>query len=211
MNVEFFRWRDQLVQWAQDTYGHLLGQPFVQKVSMRFDTSESTILFDTTKDGSLSASIISNVWHPFRHDPKITLKGFVKTYVNNHYQVHIREMPSPFSEEPMIWLSIRHRLNIPLNDWRDMQRIKNELCGTTCEAISIYPMDERLVDASNQFHLWCFPPGVRLPIGYQQRDVFHTQEAAEKEFKGVKQRDFAEHHFADGCPEVGPAWDDIKK
>lgn len=70
-------------------------------------------------------------------------------------------------------------------DWRHFQEIKNQLAGPECEAIELYPAESRKVDTSNKFHLWCFPPGERLPIGWQERDVQYEENRA---VPGIRQR-----------------------
>lgn len=90
---------------------------------------------------------------------------------NNHFMVDIIkfEPREPFGR--ILWLSIKRIDRAPIHDWRDMQKIKNMICGPSCEAIEIYPDESRLVDTSNQFHLWAFPDGYRLPFGYSERLV----------------------------------------
>lgn len=63
-------------------------------------------------------------------------------------------------------LSIKRNDRGPIHDWRDFQIIKNTFCGDDAEGIEIYPAEGRLVDTSNQYHLWVFPPGDRLPLGF---------------------------------------------
>lgn len=46
------------------------------------------------------------------------------------------------------------------HDWRDFQRIKNDIVGDEWEGIELYPAESRLVDPSNRFYLWCVPKGV---------------------------------------------------
>lgn len=57
-------------------------------------------------------------------------------------------------------------------DWRDMQAIKNAICGPDAEAMSLNPCEERVVDTSNEFHLWVpfyrdSGRPLRIPIGWQ--------------------------------------------
>ena len=87
------------------------------------------------------------------------------TYLNERYQVIVTDCG------PIIHLSIKHLLNGPLNylqDWRDYQRIKDELCGPQREAVQIFPAADRLVDGANQFHLWVLKEG-RFPFGFDTR------------------------------------------
>jgi hypothetical protein len=97
-----------------------------------------------------------------------------KSHWNGRYHVLEREMLTellPESAGPITWLSIKRNDRAPIHDWRELQRIKNELCGPDREAIEIYPAEDRKVDTSNQFHLWVFPKGLRIPIGYDERLV----------------------------------------
>lgn len=40
-------------------------------------------------------------------------------------------------------------------DWRDLQQIKNLICGPEWEAVEIFPAESRLKDPSNARYLWC--------------------------------------------------------
>lgn len=66
---------------------------------------------------------------------------------------------------PVLHLSFRREDRKPIRDWRHVQRMKSELCGADVEAVELYPAEDRLLDGSNQYHLWAFPPGLRLPWG----------------------------------------------
>jgi len=70
-----------------------------------------------------------------------------------------------------VWLSIVRRDRSACHDWRDLQRIKNELCGEEREAVELHPAESRLVDTNNQYHLFVLPEGVVVPLGYAERDV----------------------------------------
>ena len=74
------------------------------------------------------------------------------------------------------WLNIRICTNglygdTYLRDWGEFQKIKNELCGKERVAIEIYPKESFLHDTDNCYHLWVFPDGVNMPLGYLKRDV----------------------------------------
>ena len=133
-------------------------------------------------------------------------------------------------------LSIKTHDRSPVRDWRDMQRIKNELCGTTCEAVELYPNENRLVDMANQYHLWCLPPGMFSPFGFNDGRIVssdnhplatkvtdekiaealaaagssHTVEQWKEMQAKARQRDDEPHHNTDGCLEVGPVWSHYK-
>ena len=96
-------------------------------------------------------------------------EGFVPdNFINSRYQV--AKFPVESSDPnlpPMVHLSICTLDRLPLHDWRDFQRIKNELVGPECEAVEIYPAESRLADSANQYHLWAFlNPGHSIPFGF---------------------------------------------
>ena len=78
---------------------------------------------------------------------------------------------NPQREEDLVWISIRRNDREPIINWRDKQAIKNQLLGEECEAVEIYPAESRLVDTSNQYHLFGYANGDRLQFGFQQRAV----------------------------------------
>lgn len=113
------------------------------------------------------------------HPLLVGTPGYIGTFVNALYQVEMKEFPSAWG--PMIWLSIVNRDRSHRHDWRELQRIKNELVGPEREAIELYPAESRLVDTNNQFHLFVFPEGVTVPLGYCERDVSDRVEGAHKQ------------------------------
>jgi hypothetical protein len=90
---------------------------------------------------------------------------------NSRYHVAIWYDGAP--DHPMgEWahLSIKDHDRSARHDWRDLQRIKNELVGPEYEAIEIYPAESRLVDTCNQYHLYVFKTW-RPPMGFSSRLV----------------------------------------
>ena len=81
-------------------------------------------------------------------------------------------------ELEMTWISFRRNDRRAIQDWRHLQRIKNELTDPEREAVQIYPAESRLLDESNQIHLWVYPLGYRLPFGYAKRSVMTATETA---------------------------------
>jgi hypothetical protein len=78
-------------------------------------------------------------------------------------------------EHSMAKLSIRRNDREAVHDWRDLQRIKNELVGPECEGFELYPAESRLVDTANQFFLWIFlDQTFRISVGFHQRLVAHS-------------------------------------
>lgn len=102
--------------------------------------------------------------------------GESKTFINNLYQVSVDE-----DSEGALHLSIVRRDRTPIRDWRHLQRIKNEIAGPEREAVEVYPADSRLVDTNNQYHLWVFPKGSDIQIGFQQRHVTNRTWGAHKQ------------------------------
>jgi hypothetical protein len=108
-----------------------------------------------------------------------------KVYLNSRYQVNLRAHEHPETKQIfLIHLSIKRLDKEPIHDWRDLQRIKNEICGPECFAIEIYPPEKYLVDSANQYHLWCFDSEMDIPF------VFHHRLVSEESTNGAKQRPF---------------------
>lgn len=88
----------------------------------------------------------------------------------------------------IVHLSIKRNDRAPILKWRDMQKIKNDLVGPECEAVQIFPAESRLVDTSNQYHIYVFKdPSIRIPFGYQERLVY------EGNSHGAVQEPFEDH------------------
>jgi len=156
------------------------------------------------------------------------LSGEDEVWVNSRYQVGVRYCVPVDSRRnpPLAHLSIKRLDKKAIKGyWRDFQRIKNELCGTACEAVQLFPCEKRLVDTANQYHLFCLPPGVIVPFGYPERLVSTdegTQELLDKvdketkelssSFTGARQLEFEAHHNAEGCSEFGVLkWQELVK
>ena len=77
----------------------------------------------------------------------------LSVWMNNRYQVNIYKFERPKDWPPMVHLSIKRLDKEPIHDWRHLQRIKNELVGANCEALELYPAEDRVVDTANQYHL----------------------------------------------------------
>jgi len=109
-----------------------------------------------------------------------------RLFLNDIYQVTLREHPGTPAWPAFIHLSIKRIDKEVIHDWRAMQEIKNMLVGPENEGIEIYPAESRLTDMSNQYHCWVFSdPTVRIPVGWQTRMVLDEVEAAQY---GAKQR-----------------------
>jgi hypothetical protein len=140
-------------------------------------------------------------------DPKVAemhKKNDIRTFRNSIYQVEVRGVMGkpPFGR--IIWLSFKTLDKQPRHDWREMQRIKNELVGADFEAVELYPAEDRMVDTSNQYHLWCFLdldfPDRRLPFGYTERLVSEgSSDGIATTGKGSRQRDFRSEFRPPDC------------
>ncbi len=103
---------------------------------------------------------------------------YAEIYVNDIYQVavyrnedaddlvHVEELKGRCT-----WLSIKRRDKRPVNNWQDMQTIKNRLVGVNCDAIQMFPAESRMVNTANQYHLIVLPEGQGLPFGWGKRAV----------------------------------------
>jgi len=94
-----------------------------------------------------------------------------ETWINDKYQVNIKflEKKKGLGKEGWIWLSIKSKNKKVIRDWRIFQKIKNMLAGEEREGVELYPAESRLVDTSNQFHIFVMPKGDRFPFGYAER------------------------------------------
>jgi len=109
---------------------------------------------------------------------------------NDTYTVAVRD--HSYGCQTLKHLSIKRNDREVIHDWRDLQEIKNMLVGKECEGIEIYPAESRLVDTANQYHLWVFPKGHPIGIGFDKRQVLDEGEVHRliKSMDGAKQRPF---------------------
>ena len=115
--------------------------------------------------------------HDGRHS--VVVAGMThRLYKNDRYTVHLRQIPAEGGRPPMLELSIRRNDRMPVTDWRDVQRIKNDLAGPECEAVQVFPAESRLVDTSNQYYLYVLPPGLGFSFGFNDRLVSDAQGTA---------------------------------
>lgn len=121
-------------------------------------------------------------------DPDV-LQGVESFWANSHYLVFKRVIPQ--IDDPtqyIVHLSMRTVENDVRHDWREMQRVKNELCGPEWEGIELYPAESRLVDTANQYHLWVFP--FRLGLGFATSLVMDADETGPGDHPDRRQRPF---------------------
>ena len=84
---------------------------------------------------------------------------------NNLYVVLIRRFVDEQGEQ-VTHLAIRtaSQLEPP---WRDMQRIKNEICGEEATAVQVMPPASELIDEADMYHMWVLSS--RLPFTLAKR------------------------------------------
>lgn len=107
-------------------------------------------------------------------------------YESRYYFVIVTEIITANDVE-MTWLSIRRNDRKATQDWRHLQAIKNELTSPEREAVQLYPAESRLLDESNQIHLWVYPEDQALPFGYANRSVITATEL-ERQYEAIQER-----------------------
>lgn len=142
---------------------------------------------------------------------------YEETWKNNRYQVSIRSFESDVFKyddgKPFVmkYVTIKRIDKEAVHDWRDIQRIKNELLGSEIEAVELYPSESRLMDTSNQYHIWAMPEGMGWPLGFFDPRCVTSPEAAEK--VGAKQRPFENppDDLDEKVPEIMDSYRKLKK
>lgn len=90
----------------------------------------------------------------------------VEVWGNDFYQVTARIQRDGFTH-----LSCKREDRYSIHDWRQLQQIKNEICGEERWAVEVYPAESMIVDTSNEYHLWVLPPGDKLPFGFDESEL----------------------------------------
>ena len=101
--------------------------------------------------------------------------GVIGVFVNDRYACYQKQTQSSGflmqgPDEKAVPVPITHlivvRRDARAADWNDLQRIKNELVGAESDAVELFPANSRLLNMpKGQTHLWCLPPGYRMPLG----------------------------------------------
>lgn len=129
-------------------------------------------------------------WSPFVQVPlprdyaPLPIDAPAAVVVNSRYQVTIWYRDGGATFGPIVHLSIKTHDRQARHDWRDFQRIKNEIVGPEFDAVEIYPAESKLVDSANQYHVFVFRE-FRLPFGFSERLV------GDGNWQDSKQRPFA--------------------
>ena len=126
------------------------------------------------------------------------------SFANSRYQVLVNFEEAAPGWPPMVHLKIKAHDKRCVRDWRDLQRVKNEVCGTESEGVELYPAEGRLVDEVNEFHIFVLHPATGFPFGHERRATATSEQAAKdhggNEVQGRPwQRTFEDHHNAQGC------------
>jgi len=109
-------------------------------------------------------------------------------YCNDEFQVNIKFFDKKLKYAGWLWLSIKRKDKESIHDWRKLQQIKNMLAGKEREAVELYPAESRLVDSSNQYHLFVLPEGEKFPMGFTERLIVKGHKGGWRQGSG--QRDF---------------------
>ena len=112
-------------------------------------------------------------WTPFVNTGRQELAGeSFDVYHNSRYTVMVRIVPPIHGWPNFLHLSIRRNDRQVIDDWREKQRIKNEVVGPENEGVELFPAESRLRDGANQFHLFVLAEsGISFPFGYRGRVV----------------------------------------
>ena len=113
-----------------------------------------------------------------------------RVLVNDQYQVNVKYIDTnkEAKMKGMLWLSIKRKDKNWIKDWRELQKIKNIIAGPEREGCEIFPAESRLVDSSNQFHIFVLSEGDSFPFGYKERIVVKGHKGGWG--KGSSQRPF---------------------
>ncbi len=123
-----------------------------------------------------------------------------EVWMNDLYTVYVRR-GLPLNNDSGITvchLSIKRNDREAGMDWRHMQMIKNQLVGEEHEGCEIFPSEKRLVDGSNQYHLWVFEDkNLAFPFGFSTRHVSENMALGNKQRPfDVKPEDLGEYDEA---------------
>ena len=114
-------------------------------------------------------------WPPFDEWELKNREGDISRYWNSRYSVTVqRKKQHLMRHKVCVCLNITNADQSAKHDWRDFQRIKNEILGPEWEGIELYPAESRMVDPSNSYLMYCFRD--KLPIGINVRMVFGSEE-----------------------------------
>ena len=99
-----------------------------------------------------------------------------EVWANNLYECNVRKIPDAKLKNDIIHLSIKNydrNTDIP---WQHKQWIKNEVLGREYEGLELFPAESRMINTANQYHIWCLPKGIVVPIGWFEGRVVSNQQ-----------------------------------
>jgi hypothetical protein len=91
----------------------------------------------------------------------------IEVWSNDVYSAVVEYLPTEWA-----YITLKRHDRRAVRDWRHLQSIKNEVVGPEREAMEIFPAESRLMDTSNQYHLWVLPEAMTIPVGQRTREVY---------------------------------------
>jgi hypothetical protein len=85
-------------------------------------------------------------------------------------------------ENNMHHLAITRHDGSFINDWRHLQKIKNDICGSQRWAVQIFPSEKYLVDSTNVIHLWVALENMPMFCGFKGRYVAEQLSSIQRPF-----------------------------
>jgi hypothetical protein len=124
---------------------------------------------------------LTNEYFP---DVDVSSLEYDEYWRNDEYIVKVYYPNNPshqFPNNKFTWLCFRNVRNThTAHDWRDMQMMKNEICGEERTAVEVFPPMSKLVDTCNQFHLWVYPEDYELDFGYKHQEIYPNAETVKE-------------------------------
>lgn len=152
----------------------------------KFVRGESELLYNTQKREEIIADALKTFPGMTREmvEKQLDIVQNDELWLNDLYQVNLRVLSKTYHGSRVVWLSIKRRDKEPCHDWRDFQEIKNQLVGPECEGVELYPAESRVVDTSNQYHLFVIADrNFRWPFGFREGFVTYTGSRHSKQRK----------------------------
>ena len=108
----------------------------------------------------------SEPWQTMTRLPPAEWNSGVPTWENHKYVATVQQSQWNFFGKQLRVdrLGVQRIDQRAVHDWRELQMIKNDICGPERDAIEVYPAESRLVDSSNYYLLWVFPWNYRMPF-----------------------------------------------
>tara|TARA_X000001382_G_C3133071_1_gene167045 strand:- start:201 stop:698 length:498 start_codon:yes stop_codon:yes gene_type:complete len=99
-----------------------------------------------------------------------------EVWANDLYECAVRRVSDAQLKDDVIHLSIKNYDRNTEIPWQHKQWIKNEVLGEEYEGLELFPAESRMVNTANQYHIWCLPKGVTIPIGWFEGRVVSNQQ-----------------------------------